>query len=179
MREQLSRRRFFQSMSAVATAGTAAAPRGELGTLPFSTPAMTRPGMPFVNPKKVLLWENTRKEIRESLASGRVKAAILPTGSVEQHNEHMALIADVAISTLISKQVALQLYPSVLVAPPSPCGYAPYHMARKGTITLRKETFQAYVLDVLDSLKAHGIRNILVLNGHGGNHQPLLEMLPV
>ena len=52
-------------------------------------------------------------------------------------------------------------------------------MARKGTITLRKETFQAYVLDVLDSLKAHGIRNILVLNGHGGNHQPLLEMLPV
>lgn len=187
MSESLSRRRFFQSMSAVAAASSGsgaagvavAAPYEELGTLPISTPAMTRPGTPFVNPKKVLLWENTRKEIRESLAKGRLKAAILPTGSVEQHNEHMALIADVAISTLISQQVALQLYPRVLVAPPSPCGYAPYHMARKGTITLRKETFQAYVLDVLESLKAHDIRNILVLNGHGGNHQPLQEMLPV
>ncbi len=188
MRDPLSRRRFFQSMSAVATAswGSGAAnsaakavtPYGELGTLPISTSAAARPRTPFVNPKKVLLWENTRKEIRESLAKGRLKAAILPTGSVEQHNEHMALISDVAISTLISQQVALQLYPRVLVAPPSPCGYAPYHMARKGTITLRKETFQAYVFDVLDSLKAHGIRNILVLNGHGGNHQPLQEKLP-
>ena len=188
MSEPLSRRSFFQSMNAVATAswgsslaGMRGAPTtssGELETLPISASPLAKAGGSFVNPKKVLLWENTRKEIRESLASGRLKAAILPTGSVEQHNEHMALIADVAISTLISQQVALQLYPRVLVAPPSPCGYAPYHMARKGTITLRKETFQAYVFDVLDSLKAHGIRNILVLNGHGGNHQPLQEILP-
>ena len=188
MSETFNRRRFFRSMSAVATAssgsslastsGGPATSSGELGTLPISVSPLARAGASFVNPKKVLLWERTRKEIRESLAGGRLKAAILPTGSVEQHNEHMALIADVAISTLISQQVALQLYPRVLVAPPSPCGYAPYHMARKGTITLRKETFQAYVFDVLESLKAHGIRNILVLNGHGGNHQPLQEMLP-
>ena len=188
MSDALSRRSFFQSMNAVATAGwgsalanssgTAATSSAELATLPISTSLLAKEGPPAVNPKKVLLWERTRKEIRESLAGGRLKAAILPTGSVEQHNEHMALIADMAISTLISQKVALQLYPRVLVAPPSPCGYAPYHMARKGTITLRKKTFQAYVFDVLESLKAHGIRNILVLNGHGGNHQPLQEILP-
>ena len=45
-------------------------------------------------------------------------------------------------------------------------------------MTLRRETFQAYVLDVMDSLKAHGIKTILVMNGHGGNHQPLHEALP-
>ena len=188
MSEALSRRSFFRSMNAVATAswgsalansgGTAATSSAELGTLPISTSLSAKEGAPAVSPKKVLLWERTRKEIRESLAGGRLKAAILPTGSVEQHNEHMALVADVAISTLISQKVALQLYPRVLVAPPSPCGYAPYHMARKGTITLRKETFQAYVFDVLESLKAHGIHNILVLNGHGGNHRPLQEILP-
>ena len=147
-------------------------------SLPFTAGATALGGGAFVNPNKVLLWENTRKEIRERLASGQLKAAILPTGSVEQHNEHMTMVADVAIATLICQRAALELYPQVIVAPPSPCGFAPYHMARKGTMTLRKETFQAYILDVMSSLKAHGIRTILALNGHGGNHQPMQEALP-
>jgi creatinine amidohydrolase/Fe(II)-dependent formamide hydrolase-like protein len=123
------------------------------------------------------LWENTRKEVREALESGRLQAAILPTGSVEQHNEHLALVCDIAMSTLIAQQVALQLYPQVTVAPPCPLGWAPYHMARKGTLTLRKETLQAYVFDVLKSLRAHGVRTILILNGHAGNHQLLRDSL--
>jgi creatinine amidohydrolase/Fe(II)-dependent formamide hydrolase-like protein len=51
-------------------------------------------------------------------------------------------------------------------------------MARKGTLTLRKETFTAYVYDVIHSLRTHGIRTILVVNGHNGNHGPLLESMP-
>ena len=61
----------------------------------------------------------------------------------------------------------MQLYPQVTVAPPCPVGYSPYHMARKGTLTLRKETLRAYIFDVAESLKTHGIRTILVVNGHG------------
>jgi creatinine amidohydrolase len=107
-----------------------------------------------------------------------LKAAILPTGSTEQHNEHLALVCDIASATLIAQQAALELYPRVIVAPPCPLGYAPYHMARKGTVTLRKETFLAYVFDVIKSLKAHGIRTILIVNGHGGNHRLLKDALP-
>ena len=183
-----SRRGFFQSFRTAAAgvigAGTVAAAEQSraqaqgAGSLPFTADPLARAGGTFVNPNKVLLWENTRREIRELLESGRLKAAILPTGSVEQHNEHMAMVADVANATLISQRAALELYPQVIVAPPSPCGYAPYHMARKGSVTLRKETFQAYILDVMSSLKAHGIHTILALNGHGGNHQPMQEALP-
>ncbi|MDE2756334.1 MAG: creatininase family protein, partial [Acidobacteriota bacterium] len=68
------------------------------------------------------------------------------------------------------------LYPRVIVAPPSFCGYAPYWMSRKGSITLRRKTFQDYIFDVLHSLKTNGIHTLLVLNGHGGNQQPLKEM---
>ena len=188
MNNPTSRRGFFRSFKAAAAgvigAGVVTAARETEalaqapGSLPFSPPPTSSSGIPFVNPNKVLLWENTRKEIRESLSSGRLKAAILPTGSIEQHNEHLALVADISNSTFIAQQVALRLYPQVIVAPPSPCGYAPYHMARKGTITLRKETFQAYIFDVMSSLIAHGVRTILVLNGHGGNHQPLQDFLP-
>ncbi|MCH2201667.1 MAG: creatininase family protein [Fuerstiella sp.] len=184
MNEQSNRRGFFQSFATAAAAATVTNKnKGQLlaqapGSLPFTVDSLSKGRESFINPNRVLLWENTRKEIRELLEGGQLKAAILPTGSIEQHNEHMAMVADVANATLISQQAALQLFPQVIVAPPSPCGYAPYHMARKGTITLRKETFQAYVFDVVESLKAHGIRTILVLNGHGGNHQPLQEALP-
>ncbi len=184
----MSRRGIFRSISTAVTGALAAgtidgvpdarASAQTPGKLPFSALSAPLSGGPFVNPEKVLLWENTRKEIREWLESGRLKAAIIPTGSIEQHNEHLALVADVANATLIAQQVALRLYPQVIVAPPSPCGYAFYHMARKGTITLRKSTFQAYVFDVMSSLQAHGIRTILALNGHSGNHQPLKDMLP-
>ena len=132
----------------------------------------------FVNPDRVLLWESTRREVREGLESGQLKAAIVPTGSTEQHNEHMALCTDFALATLVSQQAALRLYPRVTVSTPCPVGYSPYHMARKGTLTLRKETFLAYVFDVVESLKAHGFRNVLIVNGHGGNEGPLAEALP-
>ena len=186
MSEEFSRRRFFRSFRGVAGAGAVGAaalqtrPRAAGQTslqvpIPSSTlvPTAGRP----IRPQKVLLWENTRKEIRQALAAGDLKAAIVPTGSTEQHNEHLALICDIACATMVSQQAALQLYPKVTVSTPCPVGYSPYHMARKGTLTLRKETFRAYAFDVIKSLRAHGIRTVLVVNGHGGNHQLLQDSL--
>ncbi|MSU70382.1 MAG: creatininase family protein [Opitutaceae bacterium] len=179
MDHNIDRRGFLKSIPLAAASfsgGVAAAVHAAGGDAPGA--AATPGAKPFVNPRKVLLRENTRKEIREWIESGQLQAAILPAGSIEQHNEHMAMDSDIVISTLIAQQVALELYPQVIVAPPSPCGYSPYHMNRKGTVTLRKETFQAYLFDVLSSLKAHGIRTLFVLNGHGGNHDPMMEALP-
>lgn len=51
-------------------------------------------------------------------------------------------------------------------------------MDRKGTLTLKKETFLAVVFDICESLQTHGVKNILVLNGHGGNVIPLRESVP-
>ena len=130
-----------------------------------------------VNPRKVLLFECTRKEIRDRLAAGTLTAAIVPTGSTEQHNEHLAMIMDTAAALLVSQTAALSLYPRVIVATPVPIGVSPYWMNRKGTLTLRKETFQSIVYDICDSLRTHGFRTILVVNGHGGNEGPLGEKL--
>ena len=132
----------------------------------------------YVHPNQVMLAECTRKEIRHALARGDLKAAIIPIGAIEQHNEHLALGFDIFASTFIARQVALKLYPQVTVAPGSPVGYSPYHMARKGTLTLRKETLRAYLYDVIESLRTHGIRTVLVVNGHGGNHNMIGDLLP-
>jgi creatinine amidohydrolase len=135
-------------------------------------------GGAFVDPRKVLLWESTRKEFREGIEGGSLKAMIVPTGSTEQHNEHLAMINDTASVTLVAQQAALALYPQVMVATPVSVGISPHWMDRKGTLTLKKETFLAVVHDICESLKEHGVKTILVLNGHGGNVQPLRQYVP-
>jgi len=132
----------------------------------------------WIHPRKVLLWESTRKEFREALESGRLKAMIVPTGSTEQHNEHLAMINDTASVTHIAQQAALALWPLVMVATPVPVGISPHWMDRKGTLTLKRETFLAVVYEICESLVEHGVRRILILNGHGGNVAPLRESAP-
>ena len=139
---------------------------------------ITRAGSLYTNSRKVRLWESTRKEFREALESGSLKTMILPTGSTEQHNEHLAMIHDTASVTLVAEQAALLLYPQVMLATPVAVGISPHWMDRKGTLSLQKETFLSVVYDICESLKTHGVNKILILNGHGGNVGPLRERVP-
>ncbi len=169
MKSKIHRRTFFQSAAGVSLAALA----GENASADIE-PA----GGTYINPRKVLLWESTRKEFREALEGGVLKAMIVPTGSTEQHNEHLAMINDTASVTLVAQQAALQLYPQVMLATPVSIGISPHWMDRKGTLSLKKETFLAVVYDICESLKTHGVNKILVLNGHGGNVGPLRESVP-
>jgi creatinine amidohydrolase len=166
-----SRRQFFRTTAAASLgmlgAGRAAS-AGEAQSVALA-------GSTYVNARKVLLWESTRREFREALEGNALKAMIVPTGSTEQHNEHLAMIQDTASVTLVAQQAALALYPQVMVATPVPVGISPHWMDRKGTLTLRRETFLAVVYEVCESLKTHGVTRILILNGHGGNVAPLRE----
>jgi len=56
------------------------------------------------------------------------------------------------------------------VFPVMPYGLAPYFNAYPGTICLRVETLMAVVRDVVASLRRSGFRQILIVNGHGGNN---------
>ena len=166
------RRDFFFSLASLAAASSV----GRLNAsqpLPLPASNVSRASDRYVDPRKVLLWESTRKEIRERIEGGLLKAAIVPTGSTEQHNEHLAMIQDIASSVLVAQQAALQLYPQVIVTTPVPVGISPYWMERKGTLTLRPETFLAMVYDICDSMRQHGVKTIFIVNGHGGNDQPL------
>ena len=117
MDESNPRRQFFFSLAGLAAAGTASKlAAGQSTPLPVS--GVSRVTDRYVSPRKVLLWESTRKEIRERIENGQLKAAIVPTGSSEQHNEHLAMIQDTASSVLVSQQAALQLFPQAIVTTP-------------------------------------------------------------
>ena len=127
--------------------------------------------------KSVLLWENQRRYVREAIDAGTLKGAIIPTGSTEQHNEHLAMIHDTASAVYVSQLAAEKLFPQVVVTTPLAIGVSEHWMEHKGTLTLRAEVFGEVLYDVADSLRRHGIENVLVINGHAGNAGPVNERL--
>jgi creatinine amidohydrolase len=170
----ITRRNLFRFLPAASLAAPAAA-----NPVAGAPATGTAPGGNlYVNSRKVLLWESTRREFREALENGSLEAMIIPTGSTEQHNEHLAMIQDAASATLVAHQAALLLYPQVMLATPVSVGISPHWMDRKGTLSLRKETFLSVVFDICESLKTHGVKKILILNGHGGNVAPLRKRVP-
>jgi creatinine amidohydrolase len=118
---------------------------------------------------EVRLWKLTRRNMREALEAGEIKGAILPTGSTEQHNEHLAMEHDSASALHVAYQAALGLYPQVVVATPMTVGISEHWMEFPGTLSARPETFFALAYDICESLKRHGIEHILICNGHAGN----------
>ena len=118
----------------------------------------------------VLLWESTRREIREAIDDGTLRGAIVPTGSTEQHNEHLAIIHDTASAVHIAKKAALKLFPQVTVATPIAIGVSEHWMDHKGTLTLRPEIFAEVPIIgipifsiILNRIPCGGTRHAIVL----------------
>jgi len=170
MHDDKSRRTFLKYLGAT---GLTAAAAGEAAAAESGSSSIRPVNESDINPNHVLLNELTRKEVREWVAAGTLKAAIIPTGSTEQHNEHMALSMDTEAALVMSRLTALQLYPKVIVTPPVAFGMCPFFMKRQGTITIRPEIFNGLLYDICCSMKTHGVDTILIVNGHGGNSRAL------
>ncbi|MEM7386308.1 MAG: creatininase family protein [Verrucomicrobiota bacterium] len=125
--------------------------------------------MPNANLETTQLGKLTRREFREGMQSGDLKACILPVAAIEQHLEHMAMEHDWRSVTAVAEAVAQRLNPGVLVAEGLMAGISEHHMTHPGTLSLKPGTFLSVLSDLIDSLVRAGFENILVLNGHGGN----------
>lgn len=121
---------------------------------------------------EILLGKLTRREFRERMNRGELQAAILPVAAIEQHLEHMAMEHDWRSVNVVAAKVARRLAPRVLVAQGLMAGISEHHMRHPGTLSLRPGSFLAVVADLIESLARAGFKNILVLNGHGGNVAP-------
>jgi len=91
---------------------------------------------------------------------------VLPLGSTEQHAQ-LSLSVDSILAENVAVEAADPL--GIPVYPTMPFGLAQYFMAYPGTIALRVETLLAVFRDVIQSVRSHGFRRIVIVNGHGGN----------
>ena len=118
---------------------------------------------------EILLRKLTRREFRQRMDSGELKACILPVAAIEQHLEHLAMEHDWRSVSHVAGAVAGYLRPGVLVAEGLMTGISEHHMRHRGTLSLQPGTFLAVLSDLIDSVVRAGFKNVLVLNGHGGN----------
>ena len=121
---------------------------------------------------EIHLGKHTRREFRQRMQSGELKACIIPVAAVEQHLEHLAMEQDWRGCCHVAALVAERLRPHVVVAEGFQCGISEHHMRHPGTLSLSPGAFLAVLGDLIDSVVRAGFRNVLVLNGHGGNNRP-------
>jgi len=105
---------------------------------------------------------------------------LLPLGTTEQHGPHLPLNVDVVLPTGVCERVAREI--GGLVAPTIPFGYKSMPRsgggeAFPGTLSLDANTFSLVVRDVIRSLGHHGVRRLVVVNGHFENCWPSVEGL--
>ena len=117
--------------------------------------------------RPLLLSELSSPELASLIPD--IGLVIQPVGSLEQHGPNTALETDTAVAFEISKIASARLWPKVIVAPPVPWGFAPYHMGFPGTITMRPQTVMNVLRDVFTSLQRHGLNRWLITNFHTGN----------
>lgn len=121
----------------------------------------------------VWLEEMTWMDVRDALAAGKT-TAIVPTGGIEpngpwlvlgKHNYVLKTNCDVIARKLGNALCApiLVFVPEGRIDPPSG------HMRSPGTLSLREETYQAVLEDVVRSLKAHGFQSVMLIGDSGGN----------
>ena len=116
-----------------------------------------------------LTWEEAKARAAEDAT------ILFPTGSIEQHGPHLPVETDSRLVWEISRRVAEKLADriNILLTPPLYFGYSTHHREYAGTMTLSGSTYTAVIMELCESLHHNGFRRIFLLNGHGGNLDPL------
>jgi creatinine amidohydrolase len=100
---------------------------------------------------------------------------ILPIGTVESHGA-----CAIGTDNFIPLNTAELIWDkcNALIAPAVNHGVTGASIARfPGSIMIRPEIFEEYIYDVLKDLVRTGFRNILIVNGHGGNTDPVKKAM--
>ncbi|TKT76104.1 creatininase family protein [Aquamicrobium sp. LC103] len=121
-------------------------------------------------------WDKLTTE--EFAGIDRSTPVVLNIAAVEQHGPHLAIDTDVAIGGHFLDRAEERLGDRVLILPAVKVCCSEHHMEFAGTLSVRHDTFLAYVGDILESVVRHGFRNLVLFNSHGGNQaigQVLLE----
>lgn len=128
---------------------------------------------------RVRLAELNRDQCRAIADAGGV--AVIPIGATEQHGPHLPVGTDALTVDHIAVHAAESLAQRipVVVCPTLPYGCSDHHLEFGATGSLSPSTMLAVLTDLGDSLVASGFTRILIVNGHGGNHDVMGTALSV
>jgi len=130
---------------------------------------------PFEASDSLWIEELTYIEVRDLIAGG-FTTAIIPTGGIEESGPYLATGKHNVILRALCPAIARDLgkalcapvvgfVPEGSIDPPSGAMHFP------GSITVRDETYHALLVDIAESLRVHGFRDIVLIGDSGGNQR--------
>ncbi len=105
------------------------------------------------------------------ISKRKYEVAVIPIGATEPHNFHLPQGQDVLHTTHIAHECCRRAWekaPSVLCLPTLPFGVDCNLMDFPMAIHVSQDTLNTIVSEIIESLYHHGIRKVVILNGHGG-----------
>lgn len=121
-----------------------------------------------------LSWPEFERKIKANAP------VFLAVGATEQHGPHLPLGVDVLLPTAVCERVARNV--GGIVAPTIPYGYKSQPrsgggQAFPGTTSLDQHTLALVIRDVVRDLGLHGVRRLVLVNGHFENSWVAVEGL--
>lgn len=125
--------------------------------------------------KKEVEWARMTAPSLRELAGKPGALAVLPIGSLEQHGPHLPVLTDTASASAAAIRAARLVADDIPVAvlPGLWLGMSEHHLPFGGTITLDYDTLSRVIRCIVRSLKTLGFARLFIVNGHGGNMDPL------
>ena len=120
------------------------------------------------NTRPWLLAEATWATVRET----PYDVAVLPWAATEAHNTHLPYGTDTIETAAIAEEagrLAWEAGAKVVVLPAVPFGVQTGQRDVPFCLNLMPSTQLAMLRDLAGSLAPHGVRKLVILNGHGGN----------
>jgi creatinine amidohydrolase/Fe(II)-dependent formamide hydrolase-like protein len=123
------------------------------------------------------IGELTFTEIGPQLRASSI--VCLPMGSFEQHGPHLPLNTDTVLAEALTRRIVERWGETydLWSLPPLPIGLSREHAWAPGTLSLSVGGMTAYLRDLArEIVRSLPARNLLIVNGHGGN-RGILEAL--
>ena len=98
---------------------------------------------------------------------------ILPIAAVEQHGPHMPTGTDNFLCTGLAEALEQSMPDKVLLAPTQWLGASAHHLRIGATLDSSLEVYIETLMGMARSVLNDGFPRILLLNGHGGNIDPM------
>ncbi len=114
-------------------------------------------------PEPFLWAHKTVAEIREYLQ--KRPTVILPIGCTEQHGYHLPTCVDILNAEELAKRVSAET--GIAVLPTVNYSYSGGELP--GTVNVSPNIVSLYIEEICLSLSAQGVKNIIILPGHGGS----------
>jgi creatinine amidohydrolase len=119
----------------------------------------------------------------EDVRTASFDVAVLPWGATEAHNLHLPYATDTIETEAVAIRAAGDAWSKgarIVVLPAVPFGVQTGQREIPLCLNMNPSTQMAVLRDLLPSLAMHGVRKLVILNGHGGNdfRQIIRELQP-